>query len=360
MMVKRLIDVFTGDRRYFEKAYHKLYGKKDHSAEINRMKREMAKKYVSLIFASVILLSIAAFSQCNAPGASMKTENEDGILYQRPKAGEAALRIPMKLDAVRGDEEKLSASVVILVRPEEIENSFEQEEAGATETLPAIEAEIKKIVKTLNRSSSGESIVLPAELPGGIRLFWEESRGSRLPLILLLAFCAAFALYHDRYSRIKKAEALARESIIKELPEFINKLVLLLNAGLVLSSALIRIIETYEASGREVKSYFYSQLYAISKSTRETNSSMIAGLKDFAGRSGVREFTRVISILADNVDKGAELAEKLTNESELLWLTKRKLAEEKGRLAETKMTFPLVILLLSLIAVTIAPALLEM
>ena len=45
---------------------------------------------------------------------------------------------------------------------------------------------------------------------------------------------------------------------------------------------------------------------------------------------------------------------------ELLWFSRKKRAAEKGRLAETKLTFPLMLLLLALVMVTTAPALLDM
>jgi len=44
----------------------------------------------------------------------------------------------------------------------------------------------------------------------------------------------------------------------------------------------------------------------------------------------------------------------------LLWEQRKKLAEERGRAAETKMAFPLAILLLVLILITAAPAMLQM
>jgi tight adherence protein C len=66
------------------------------------------------------------------------------------------------------------------------------------------------------------------------------------------------------------------------------------------------------------------------------------------------------AVISDNWDKGSVLAEKLEGESNLLWISRKKRAEEKGKLAETKLTFPLVILLIVLIMVTIAPALMEL
>jgi Flp pilus assembly protein TadB len=246
------------------------------------------------------------------------------------------------------------------VRPEEGIAIEAEEDTGDGNPVAAIEAEINKLIKIINRSSEGSELVLPAELPGGARLKWEESRNTGVSIVFLLLPAMAFAVYKNRYAKLKRMEAEARVSIIKELPEFINKMVLLLNAGLVLTSAFDRIIMSAKGGGKEVKSYFYSQLSMAGGRVRETNSSMISEFKEFAVRSGVREMIRISNIITDNADKGSELADKLQSESELLWLTKKKLAEEQGRLAESKLTFPLVLLLLVLIMVTIAPALMEM
>ena len=64
-------------------------------------------------------------------------------------------------------------------------------------------------------------------------------------------------------------------------------------------------------------------------------------------------------MISDNWNKGTALAEKLESENEILWNSRKKIAEEKGKLAETKLTFPLMILLIVLIMIVIAPALME-
>ena len=50
----------------------------------------------------------------------------------------------------------------------------------------------------------------------------------------------------------------------------------------------------------------------------------------------------------------------MKRENELLWFARKQQSEEKGRLAETKLTLPLMILLMVLIMVTVAPAMMEM
>ena len=68
----------------------------------------------------------------------------------------------------------------------------------------------------------------------------------------------------------------------------------------------------------------------------------------------------MINIITDNQFKGVDLSDKLESERDLLWEQRKKLAEERGRAAETKMAFPLAILLLVLILITAAPAMLQM
>ncbi|MCL1809787.1 MAG: type II secretion system F family protein [Clostridiales bacterium] len=358
--MKKIIDQMTGDRKHFEQSYLKLYGKQDCTGEIQSIKKSLFKKYVCLAAAVAVLALALAVHGIASQGSGTALAVGDEISITRPQEGESALKIPLRLEALWGESEKMTRNVTIFVRPSETEGEGDIVEIIEEDELAGIEAEIRKLVKTINNSSSGEKVLLPAELGSGIKLSWNEPKNTRFNLLLPLSLLAVFIVYRSRYSKVRKLEADAKESVIRELPEFINKLVLLLNAGLVLTSAFDRILERHASRGKEVVPYFYSQLLQINRGMRETNSPLGTGLKEFAGRSGVREFMRVANIIADNIDKGAELVEKLKGESELLWLTKRKLAEEKGRLAETKLTFPLVILLLVLIMVTIAPALMEM
>jgi hypothetical protein len=44
----------------------------------------------------------------------------------------------------------------------------------------------------------------------------------------------------------------------------------------------------------------------------------------------------------------------------MLWLSRKRSSEERGRLAETKLTLPLTVFLLVLVVVTVSPALLEL
>ena len=103
----------------------------------------------------------------------------------------------------------------------------------------------------------------------------------------------------------------------------------------------------------------------IDHKIRETNSSLEKEFRAFARSSecsgkGSRELMRISNIISDNISKGAELTDKLQSESEALWLSRKSDSEERGRLAETKLTMPLTVFLLVLVVVTVSPALLEL
>ena len=72
-----------------------------------------------------------------------------------------------------------------------------------------------------------------------------------------------------------------------------------------------------------------------------------------------KELTRAAGILMENRDRGTDLWEKLAEQSEALWTERKRAATEKIRLAESKMSFPLGIMLMALIIITAAPAMMQ-
>ncbi len=150
--------------------------------------------------------------------------------------------------------------------------------------------------------------------------------------------------------RERKEKQHQQQNVIAELPDFTNRLVLLLNAGMVLTSAVQKIAE------EERHCYFYTELREIKKRMRNVNSTFAGEFQEFAKRSGVRELLRLSNIIADNLDKGSELVEKLEQESNFMWHMSKKQVEERGRTAESKLVFPMALMLLALILITAAPA----
>jgi hypothetical protein len=217
-------------------------------------------------------------------------------------------------------------------------------------------------LKRLNESDEGASLVLPETGAYGVSYIWETEEANYHIMELCALLLLIPLIYKSRYSRISKRVAAAREGVVRDFPEFINKLLLLLNAGLVVSAAISRIAAEYEERRGEgwPRRHLYEEISAMQQRIDKTNASLAYELNVVASRSGVRELMRFASIISDNIDKGSALAEKLRAEGDLVWNARRKKAEEAGRIAETKLVMPMTLILLVLVLITMAPAALEM
>lgn len=229
------------------------------------------------------------------------------------------------------------------------------------ELADAINASINNMVTSLGESNSGDKLTLPNKTPEGVAVKWKASDSTGAVTQISILLLMGILVYYNRYNFLNKKIKETKDSVMRDFPDFINKLVLLLNAGMVVTAAFEKITIDYRnRSLKSEKSHLYEEFCSMEDNIRNANSGFLSELNDIAQRSGVRDVMRFNTIIADNIDKGSALVEKLESESKILWTGRIKMAEEKGRLAETKLTFPMVLQLLVLIIITIAPAAMEM
>lgn len=162
-----------------------------------------------------------------------------------------------------------------------------------------------------------------------------------------------------KYKQRKKEEK-AREEMLMALPTFINRLLLMLNSGMVLQEAMVGIALNYKAAAAYETNGFALSFVEIYESSEKTGENFLKNFCRFGRESHVKELARVAKIIADGDKKGIDLWDKLADEGENLWEERKRIALEKIRIAESKMSFPLGILLMALILITAAPAMLQM
>lgn len=161
-------------------------------------------------------------------------------------------------------------------------------------------------------------------------------------------------------SKTKKENEKRRLEIIYSLPGFINRLLLLMNSGAVLNEAFCKIAIEYQNADDERKNFFTEEICRIYEESQRNGESVIKGFYKFGRKSNVRELARVANILAENQNRGTDLWDKLAEQGELLWEERKRTAMKEIRMAESKMSFPLGILLIALIIITAAPAMLQL
>ncbi|MDD6881676.1 MAG: type II secretion system F family protein [Firmicutes bacterium] len=162
-----------------------------------------------------------------------------------------------------------------------------------------------------------------------------------------------------KYKTRKNMES-KREELLYHLPLFVNQLLLLLNSGMVLQEAMTKIFQEYENMDNEKENLFTVSYVSYLKKARNTNMSIVKAFDIFAVESHVKEIARISKILIDGDKRGIDFSETLKNEMDCLWQQRKRIALEKIRTMETKMSFPLALLLMALILMMAAPAMMQM
>ncbi|GAB1475440.1 hypothetical protein MASR2M70_02720 [Bacillota bacterium] len=193
------------------------------------------------------------------------------------------------------------------------------------------------------------------EISGGFKSIWDISALFLLPPGIFLM------IYSSRYRAIEGRVKKAKGSIVEDLPELTDKVILLLNTGMFIEAVITKAVLEYDNNREHMgeRRILYSCLKDIIKKAEETNTPLINGMSEFAVKSGVRELIRFFAIVENNFYKGSDLAEKLEGEGMMLWMGRKKLVEAKAKTAGTRLALPLMLLLAALILITSAPVLLS-
>lgn len=346
---------YFGDSIYIKTKLSEIFGEGDYTKKCDEIQKENRKRTIWVFF----LIAVLAVSMIMSEAIGFRfVRNSEGDLWAVDRGDSTVSQIPV---TVKGNYEgkDFSEDIVLNISGKE-EDEDEEEYRNDVLAEESLDMLISQLIEDISSDVQGKRIRLPDSLADGTSIRWEETGSSNMIVVAVMSLFLAFALYRMRYDRIKKMEETARESVMNELPGFLNRLVLTINAGLVFNTAYERIITEKEKTGWSEDSYFYGQLIRINRNVRENNCSLQNELADFARRTQSREFIRAVGIINDNISKGVVLTDKLRGESEALWFARRSYIEEKGKLAETKLIGPLVLLLLILIVITVAPAMMEM
>ena len=349
---------FTGQEEEFRRLLYKVCGDEADFSKIESHRSEICKRYFLILVIATLLIT------CFVINIVLDDEEivfeKNGRQYVSRKIAE---EVPKNLELVvsgKSKKEKIDKKVLLLVNPKGyVKKQREQEEKRLLAARrKSADDELKLKLYTIGAKDDRDVIKLPKEAGSIKQLSWSSKKDRTYIVILIAGILGLVLVYAGRYERFKREEKKAAESVERELSEFFNKLVLLINAGMVFTSAFEKTVAYGSISNSQ--SYFYDELWKINQKSKESNASAIVELKKFSKRTENKEFIRVVNVISDNINRGTELVRAMQTESELLSYQRRKRAEERARVAETKLTIPLAMQLLSLILITLAPAMLDM
>ena len=146
-----------------------------------------------------------------------------------------------------------------------------------------------------------------------------------------------------------------RLEIQMEFPDFINKLTLLLNAGLTMSKAWEKISVDCDKEGD-----FYAE---VNKTVIEIKSGKNEAevFSQFAKRVKTPEISRLMSSIVQNTKRGGNnLVLSLRLQSNECWEMRKNAIKRLGEEASTKLLFPMMIMFFAIIIIVVTPAIISM
>ncbi len=177
--------------------------------------------------------------------------------------------------------------------------------------------------------------------------FLAESGTDWIPVIpglgILLFFLADKTL-DDQYKEKKL-------SIERDFPDFISKLILLVNAGLHVRQAIERIVMD---CGKDTT--LYREL-ATALTDIKAGVSESEAYNDFSERCKIKEITNFVSILLQNIKLGGgQMLFELRKMGTECWEMRKNTARQLGETASSKLMLPLAIIFIAIVMICAVPA----
>lgn len=163
-------------------------------------------------------------------------------------------------------------------------------------------------------------------------------------VMLLFGVAAFFYFSNLQTDQIKKRS----EIYLSDFPDVVSKIALLINAGMILKEAWVRVAETGD-----------SPIYKEMQKTvfdMENGMAEVDAYYTFGTRCVIPEIKKFSSTLAQGVVKGnAELVSMVQEQSAEIWLAKKHRAKQQGEKAGSKLMIPIMIMFVGILIVVIVP-----
>ena len=256
--------------------------------------------------------------------------------------------------SVDGEE---PVSMYIQVPEKELEE--QEEEPKQNKKLTRKEQAQKSIAEAVSRYNEQRSdpdyYYLPDKL-NGKKVKWESPADTSGMLLTGLFLIAAMAILVMK-GREEQVQLQKRyEELLIDYPGLIMKFTLLVQAGLTARKAFQKIALDYGKREDGKKREAYEEI-RVACYEMDSGISEAEAYRRFGERCGQVKYKTLSTLLIQNLQKGSRyLADLLEKESVEAWEERKRKARVLGDTAATKLLFPMVLMLLVVMAVIMLPA----
>ncbi len=269
---------------------------------------------------------------------------DNGNLGEK-KANEHGEKVLLFATISYGDVQK-EISIETIVFPKEL-----------TETEKKTES-IKQLVENMQaKTSNNEYLQLPDSMNGN-KIVWKEKEDGLILLLLVISVIAIIGVWIGRDNDLSKKCKERDRYLSLEYSEFVSKLQLLIGSGMTIRGAVEKVGEDYKKYRKDGgnKKYVYEELSLCIRKLQDGVSE--AECYDYFGkRCNLLCYKKLTSLLIQNLRKGTSgLLYALSNETKLAFEERKQQARRLGEEAQTKLLFPMILMLGVVMIVIMIPA----
>lgn len=222
----------------------------------------------------------------------------------------------------------------------------------------ALSRAIQKSVKDADQKSAEEDVLrLPREIDGRT-VTWSEPETSVLETGLGLAFAAALAVWVIKSREQQERREKRRRQLLIDYPTLLFKMSMLLNAGLTIQNAFVKIALEYRENHKADR-FAYEEML-VSYREMQSGVSEAHAYENFGRRCGEASYLKLGTLLSGNLQKGSEGLAKLLQEEALYSMEERRqIAKRLGEEAGTKLLLPMLLMLVVVLIIMLVPAMMS-
>lgn len=258
-----------------------------------------------------------------------------------------------------GLEQDTEVTITASLSSGEYEQEFQWAARVAAENvvLEGTEKVADTLQKLEQESRTDESFLVPEQIGDAKVHLVEKSTAGMICKILLLTLICMGCLIYRKLNKLKEDGKKRDAYFSDQYFRLINKLVLMLGAGMTIRLALQRFtvesIQEGYAFGELLKAEIRICLNELEAGATEQRAYAALG-----NRIGLPEYMRLFSLIGQNASHGnSNLLELLEAEEKDAIRSKKERARKKGEEASGKLLIPMFVLMLMVIGIVIFPAL---
>ena len=216
---------------------------------------------------------------------------------------------------------------------------------------------IASIHQMQDESGSMEYLSLPKSV-GGKSILWREVSRPTSAIMAILSVIALIGIWWGIDNDLAKKYEKRDQFLRLEYSEFVSKLQLLISSGMTLRGAFERMGADYRLALKEKgeKKYVYEELLICLKRLRDGASEMEVYTL-FGNRCGQIAYKKLMTLLTQNLRKGTgKVVEALAYETGVAFEEQKRIARRMGDEAQTKLLFPMIIMLSIVMIIIMIPA----